>query len=161
MSGSRRAAAAARRRLAGPRALLRAALLALRLEVVLRRRSLPRLAAWAGVALDTGARPGALPLGLPSAGADRRAVAAVQRVYGRWPVEGTCLRQSLVAGRMLRHLEPRLHVGVGRDAGTVRAHAWLEVQGHTWDPLAVTYARVERAAPPAPPRSPSGPAAGA
>jgi len=48
----------------------------------------------------------------------------------RWPFcKGPCLRQALVAGRILRGRQPRLRIGVAVEGSDVMAHAWLEVDG--------------------------------
>ena len=44
---------------------------------------------------------------------------------------GQCLRTSLVVGRRLRSKDPLLKIGVLKDEGTLKAHAWLEVDGTT------------------------------
>lgn len=69
-----------------------------------------------------------------------RVVTAVMR---RWPVDGTCLRHSLVAGHRLRALGPRLCIGVARGDRGVTAHAWLEVWGRSLDPSAQQYTPLE------------------
>jgi Transglutaminase-like superfamily len=51
-------------------------------------------------------------------------------VARRWPfADGPCLRQSLVAGHVLRRLHPVLRVGVATDGGGLLAHAWVDVGG--------------------------------
>lgn len=72
--------------------------------------------------------------------ADVRRLRAVGLVYDAWPWRGTCLRRSLVTGRLLCHLHPALRLGVRVDAaGAVRAHAWVELDGITWDVGAPSY----------------------
>jgi hypothetical protein len=56
-------------------------------------------------------------------------------VLRHWPFGDTCLRQALVGGHRLRRLNPTLHVGVAKQGGEVRAHAWLVVAGVVIDPL--------------------------
>lgn len=57
----------------------------------------------------------------------------VRTVMSRWPVDGTCLRHSLVAGQRIRALQPQLRLGVSRGGAGVVAHAWLEVDGRSLD----------------------------
>jgi hypothetical protein len=71
-------------------------------------------------------------LSLPAWAARRHA--AVERVMDRWPGGGTCLRRCLISGQRLRVLDPCLRVGVARDAGELRAHAWIEIEGASLDP---------------------------
>lgn len=66
----------------------------------------------------------------------------VGRVMRRWPVDGVCLRQSLVAGQRVRALAPELKLGVSRTAGRVEAHAWLEISGKSLDETSVLYAEL-------------------
>jgi hypothetical protein len=61
---------------------------------------------------------------------------AVHRVMRHWPFGDTCLRQALVAGQRLRKLHPVLQVGVAKDDGVVKAHAWLQIDGISLDPAA-------------------------
>jgi hypothetical protein len=50
---------------------------------------------------------------------------------GRGPVRATCLRRSLLVGWLLRRdgIETVLRIGVNRDDGRFRAHAWIEHDG--------------------------------
>lgn len=57
----------------------------------------------------------------------------VDHLMSRWPVEGACLRQSLVLGNRLRDLHPVLKLGVRMDDGVIKAHAWLEIDGRSLD----------------------------
>ncbi len=108
-------------------------------EVGLRARPLPALCRWLGVRLEPGPPP-APPRHLTSERAMRTA-RAVNRVNGRWPWGGTCLRRSLVLGRLLADLSPTLVLGVRRDdAGEIAVHAWLEVGGRSIDPDSAMYA---------------------
>lgn len=92
---------------------------------------LNRLAKVLGVTLDWSKDPPSPP-GIPtSLGTDeRRKVTNVLRVMRHWPfAEGTCLRQSLMLGRVLKNHDPLLRIGVqGRD-GEIVAHAWIEFDG--------------------------------
>ncbi len=108
-------------------------------EVGLRARPLPALCRWLGVRLEPGPPP-APSRHLTSERAMRTA-RAVNRVNARWPWGGTCLRRSLVLGRLLADLSPTLVLGVRRDdAGEIAAHAWLEVGGRSIDPDSAMYA---------------------
>jgi len=42
-----------------------------------------------------------------------------------------CLEDSLVIGILLRAFGPRLRLGVVRIEGRLKAHAWIEIQGHS------------------------------
>lgn len=54
---------------------------------------------------------------------------AVSKVYRVWPGDGSCLRRSVVLGFRLREHQPVLRLGVGRNAGKIEGHAWIEVDG--------------------------------
>lgn len=97
----------------------------------LRRRSLPVVAAKMGVRL-TGPVPIACgPLRLSQR--ESEAVRDIRRILIHGPFNGTCLRQALLLGRALRRHETLLQLGVRKDRGDVRAHAWLVVDGHCID----------------------------
>jgi len=67
-----------------------------------------------------------------SARARAQCVAKVVAIAaGRGPVRTSCLRRSLLTWWLLRHdgIETVLRVGINRDGGTLRAHAWLEHRG--------------------------------
>jgi hypothetical protein len=55
----------------------------------------------------------------------RRCIWAINVVFRHWPPGDTCLRRALVLGRLLRHENPVLRIGVSRQADSL-AHAWLE-----------------------------------
>ncbi len=61
--------------------------------------------------------------------AEEERVRLAQAVGRLWPAgPGPCLRQSLVTARLLRRMEPRLHLGVGtKEDGALWAHAWIEL----------------------------------
>lgn len=111
-------------------------------EIGLRHTTLPRLGRWLGVSLGSGADTtlGAATTrhaGAPTLSARaRRQVNATRRVLRHWPFGDTCLRQALISGQRLRRLHPRLHIGVAKIDGALRAHAWLEIDGGILDPLA-------------------------
>lgn len=116
-------------------AVLRAVLTQARIEWALHRRPLPELAAALGVPLLTG--PGAAATERFTerlTGEERRALRAVRRVLRHWPWGNTCLRRALGIGHVLRHRAPALRVGVTKQDGAVKAHAWLEIDGRSLDP---------------------------
>lgn len=118
-------------------AVLAAVVVALGVEVGLRTLTLPRLTRLAGLKLGAEEGSAAIPMGAaPPRLAPRawRQLRATQRVMRHWPFGDTCLRQALVSGQRLRRLQPTLLVGVARVDGTLRAHAWLEIQGVSLDP---------------------------
>ncbi|MGD9751180.1 MAG: lasso peptide biosynthesis B2 protein [Acidimicrobiia bacterium] len=69
----------------------------------------------------------------------RRELDLVESLMRHWPLDNTCLRRCLVAGRRLRPLGPSLRLGVARDSGVLRAHAWLEIDGRPLDPASAIY----------------------
>jgi len=115
-------------------------------EVGLRCLKLPRLCRLLGLPLGSG--PTAHPrrpryFSSRQVGRHVRAVALVSR---RWPAGDTCLRRALVLGVLMRRAEPHLLLGVARDPlGTVRAHAWLEFDGQSIDPLSSDYEPLQTA----------------
>lgn len=60
---------------------------------------------------------------------------AAQRVLHWWPFgrSGQCLRMALTAGHLLRHRRPRLRLGIVRGESATTAHAWLVIDGMTFD----------------------------
>jgi len=53
-------------------------------------------------------------------------------VAGRYgPIQATCLKQALVLSVLLewRDIPTRLRIGVSRQEGSLKAHAWLEQNG--------------------------------
>ena len=135
------------RRLRTARHLPAALVVAAVMEVGIRLLGLPSVARLASVELDTTgtARPPRVPsswLG-PDDGARYRAAWWVLRW---WPFgrSGQCLRMTLTAGRLLRHREPRLCLGVARGESGVGAHAWLVIDGMVFDPAVAGYAPLVR-----------------
>ncbi|TQL69967.1 transglutaminase superfamily protein [Nocardioides albertanoniae] len=126
--------------------LVAALLLALVVEAGLRLLSLPRLAALLGVPLDLESAPAAPARNLLPARLQVR-LHAVRRVLRHWPFGDTCLRHALVAGSLMRRLDPVLQVGVARSADEVRAHAWLLVNGAIIDPWFAVASYLPLAAP--------------
>ncbi len=77
-----------------------------------------------------------LPVGELSEHA-RRQLRCTGRVADHWRFsKGPCLRRALVAGHLLRDLEPAVCLGVGSDSDTLVAHAWLEIDGRPLEPVA-------------------------
>lgn len=61
---------------------------------------------------------------------EKRRAQLTLALMDHWPfAEGTCLRQSLVLGHILRRHDPTLRLGVRRHDGDLAAHAWIEVGG--------------------------------
>lgn len=116
-------------------------------ELTIRWVSLPRLTRLLGVRLDLGsASPPSRPYRLstlpPRA---RRRLRCTRRVANHWPFSaGPCLRRSLVAGRLLRDLDPSLRLGVAGSGDELHAHSWLEIDGRPLERLAGFNAFVER-----------------
>lgn len=124
--------------------LVAALVLTVVVEAGLRLLSLPRLAALLGVPLDLRPVPSATYV-LPDR--FRLRLRAVRRVVRHWPFGDTCLRHALVAGALLRRLDPVLQVGVARSSDEVRAHAWLLVRGAVIDPWFAVASYLPLAAP--------------
>ncbi|MGQ0577205.1 MAG: lasso peptide biosynthesis B2 protein [Pseudonocardia sp.] len=132
--GARRAAVASRI----PAALATA----VAVEIGLRVTTLPRLCAALGVALAAGTRT-AEQGDVLLTGRDRAGWRAAQRVVAGWPWarDRQCLRLALVAGRLLRHHRPTLHLGVARVDGAAAAHAWLTAGRTVLDTVDDTHRR--------------------
>jgi len=69
---------------------------------------------------------------------DVRRLRLLDALARRWPFgSGPCLRQALVAGRLLRRHGPRLRIGAALDHDDLVGHAWVEVGsleiGHSSD----------------------------
>lgn len=97
-------------------------------ELAVRLVSLPRLSALLGAPLTTDESPvsqGRHPQLRPSEG---RRLRMLDALGPHWPFcDGPCLRQALVAGRVLRRHRPMLRIGAALDGPQLVAHAWLEV----------------------------------
>ncbi|KZM79398.1 hypothetical protein A0J59_09680 [Cellulosimicrobium sp. I38E] len=122
--------------------VLRTVALVACVETGLRTARLPRVARWLGVPLaeagpcagsGTPGATGSEPMPLELAPRERAGVRDARRVLSVPGVDGTCLRQALVVGHVLRRRGPRLVLGVAKRDGTVSAHAWVEVQGWVVD----------------------------
>lgn len=116
------------------REIIAAAVVACFVEVAIRTRPLPVVARRLGVPLSSDPLPSASTPANPSRRTVRQ-VRMVRRVMRHWPWGDTCLRHALVLGHRLRRLDPVLRVGVGKFAGEIKAHAWLEVDGRLLDPI--------------------------
>ena len=111
-------------------------------EVTVRLLTLPRAARLFAVRLDPGGEVQMAPEQSSTATLPPWAVrrlAVVQAVMRHWPIDGVCLRESLVAGQRLRQLDPVMKVGVKRGEAGVMAHAWLQVGGVDLDPSAIEF----------------------
>ena len=102
-------------------------------ELAIRSVSLPRLCVVGGIRLggSVSQGPNARRLEMDELPPKAvRALRATRRVTSRWPFcAGPCLRSALVGGHLIRELEPTLRIGVAPNEFTIRAHAWLEVNG--------------------------------
>ncbi len=56
----------------------------------------------------------------------RNHLANVDSIMRRWPFGDTCLRRSLILGKLLADFNPKLLIGVGTQDSTILAHAWIE-----------------------------------
>ena len=112
------------------RTTLRVAGEALLVEAMIRVWPLPRVARILGFSLAHADSDVASPRSLTLSAAERRQLRCVRRVMRHWPLcEGTCLRESLLFGRVLRKRKPRLVLGVAPANGSFIAHAWLDIGG--------------------------------
>lgn len=114
-------------------------------EIGLHTLPLPRLCGLLGVPLVTEPRPGG-----PGGGEvvrvprwARHRLAASRRAMRHWPFGGTCLRTALVGGCLIRRLDPALRIGVAKQDGAIKAHAWIELAGVSLDPGSADFAVVE------------------
>lgn len=119
--------------------LVRAVWWLTRIELALRRHTLPEVCRTLGIECDLrSAEPPATDhVVLPRR--TRTAVLACSYAVARWPRGGTCLRRCLVLGRRLRTLEPVLRIGVRRE-GELVVHSWLEIGDRTLDATSAQYA---------------------
>jgi hypothetical protein len=112
--------------------LLLLAVMALAAEIAVKVVSLPRLTRALGIRLAEGDRVPEPPVqGVDAMDEDlvARRAGAVDRLYRAWPRKSSCLRRALVLGYRIRKARPVLWIGVAKEDGTVRAHAWVEVDG--------------------------------
>lgn len=125
--------------------LLAVVILACAAEVAVPLVPLPRLASLLGIALIDPDHPND-ELRQTSSSRDRGMIAKRARIvdllYRQWPRKRSCLRRALVLGYRIRKSRPTLLIGVAREEGGIRAHAWIEVGGNVvgeqsgdWAPL--------------------------
>jgi transglutaminase superfamily protein len=128
-----------RRRVRFTYELVRALWWLTRIEIGLRRHTLPEVCRKLGIECDlrSAAPPAIEQVVLPRR--TRTAVLACAYAVARWPLGGTCLRRCLVMGRRLRMLDPVLRIGVRREDELV-VHSWLEIGGRTLDATSAQYA---------------------
>jgi hypothetical protein len=117
---------------------LHAALVLVVVEAVIRWIPLPRLSRMLGIRLNLA--PPSVDAEQFSADSltsrDRRQLRCAGRVADAWPLsEGPCLRRSLVAGHLLRRLDPAVRLGVSHAGGEILAHAWLEIADRPLEPV--------------------------
>ena len=100
-------------------------------ELSVRSVPLPKLSARMGVPLSaTETEPGPPPAPLNLSRWQLGQLRTLLPLAQRWPfADGPCLRQSLVAGHILRQHDPILRLGVATEHNSVQAHAWVEVGG--------------------------------
>jgi hypothetical protein len=132
--------------------LLQLIVLAAGAEVAVRTVALPKLTRRLGIGLggpDATHSPTPRTRSLSRDTIDRRA-AAVDRLYRVWPRRDSCLRRALVLGFRIRAARPTMQIGVAKEEGRVRAHAWIEVDGRVVGDDSGDYAPLRRqGAPPA------------
>lgn len=101
-------------------------------ELMIRWVRLPRLSRLLGVRLDlTPAAPAMTATSIELSERSARRLRSADRVVAVWPFcEGPCLRQSLVTAHLLRDEDPAVRLGIAGAGAAVRAHAWVEIDGH-------------------------------
>lgn len=109
---------------------------AIRVEMSIRRKPLGELCRTSGIELQEQAGPrGPSPTQLRLSPQDVLTLLTVRRIYKRWPFgRGSCLRECLVDGRLLRYRNPTLCIGVRRVPSGFDMHAWLDLDGAPLDP---------------------------
>jgi len=120
--------------------LVQYTLVAAAIEVGLRTLTLPRLCRFLHITLD--ASPSAGPIGSPvDIGLSRneaRKLVLAGRLLRRRPFDDTCLRRAMLGAWILRTRDHAIRIGVVKAHGVVRAHSWLELDGISLEPDAVT-----------------------
>jgi hypothetical protein len=119
----------------------------IRVEYLLRRRSLPTALTALGVASGNPVGP-SVPDRLGEAVGETPPLTpeeviyltGVDRILTLWPWQDTCLRRSVALAALLRPRGATVQVGVRRSAGRLEAHAWLQVPGWPEDPESALYA---------------------
>jgi hypothetical protein len=110
------------------------ALVALRVEVALRRHGLEDVCGLMGVRLDLGVEESPAVVGGRLPARVRVSFFAVDQVMKQWPWGDTCLRRCLVLGHRIRHLRPVVRIGVRTtEDGALAVHSWLHVRGRDLD----------------------------
>ena len=120
--------------LPGPqkRAILRVLPATAAVEIGLALISLPRLARFLGVRLLVDQGHEKAPLADAALSSEERLeLRAAHLLFKNRSEYGRCLRTSLVVGRRLRGRGPLLRIGVLKSDGTLKAHAWIEIDGMT------------------------------
>ncbi len=115
------------------------ALLLLRAEVLLRIRPVDSVATTYGMLFEEEGPAQDGPVALTDA--ERRWLHSGNRLMLRWPLDGSCLRRSLVLGWILRRRHPELVIGTRLDDGEIRAHAWVRLGAIDLDPDAAHHLR--------------------
>jgi hypothetical protein len=117
---------------------LRAAVVIVVVELLIRWVPLSRLSRLLGVRVELRPTPTVadvvpwddLPAPAP------RQLRCTWRVAHAWPFsKGPCLRRALVAGHMIRRLDPAVRLGVTGVGDSLLAHAWLEIDGRPLEPV--------------------------
>ena len=99
-------------------------------EVLIRTRPLPRVARMLGVKFPSVVNNNHPADRFAPDAVEMRRLQYLRQVMRRWPfADGTCLRESLVAGHVLRRHRPALALGAVFEGDAFCAHAWLEVAG--------------------------------
>jgi len=105
-------------------------------EVSIRFVRLPRLARTLGCRLELDAGESTFDTRPELPGSAIRQLRCVRRVARRWPFgSGPCLRTALVAGHLLRRLDPAIRLGSSGTGVDLSAHAWLEIDGRPLQPV--------------------------
>jgi hypothetical protein len=84
--------------------------------------------------IDDPADATASQLDLRLSAAERRRLRVAWSVLAIAPLDGSCLRRSLVGARLLRARDPAVRIGVRKTPEGIKAHAWLEIEGISLDP---------------------------
>jgi len=67
----------------------------------------------------------------------RMRLRSTNRVVDRWPFcKGPCLRRALITGHLLRAQRPAIRLGTAGTGSTLRAHAWVEIDGRPLEDVA-------------------------
>ena len=77
---------------------------------------------------------------VPLSRGERRKLRIAWWLVAVLPFDGSCLRRSLIGARLLRKRSHAVRIGVRKEAGEFKAHAWLEIDGASLDPAAADFA---------------------